>query len=494
MDNAVIYARYSSHNQREVSLEDQIRECKNYATQNNLLVIKTYADAAITGKTDDRAQFQQMIKDAGKKKFSAVLCYKNDRFARNRFDAIFYKHKLKVDNGVKFIAVKELLPDGPGAIVMESFYESAAEMYSENLKENVLRGMTGNAMKCMANVKPPFGYKINQITRHYDLDERTAPIMTRVFDMAAANLPYSAIREYLASNGFARTDTWIYHALKNRRYMGIYIYRDIEKPGGMPRIVSDENFAKVQERIKVRKHKPNANAAKYLLSTRLYCGKCRATMCGEYGTSKNGRRYHYYKCSNKKLHHACDLPVVPAGYLEDVVLDIIKDILNDKDVINQIAESTVNYEYQLYKEDSEVSALKDELSDTEKRLKNMIAAIEQGVVTETTISRMKELEGKKNKLQSLIAAKELKKPVITKEIIVDYLKSFRTGKEDDIKYAEKLVDTFATRVYVFPDYVTLVFCADKEYEHRIDADISRCSKTDDIWWPWSDSNTRPFGS
>ncbi len=139
MQNAVIYARYSSDKQRDASIEDQIRECTEYAQANSLTVIKTYADRALSGTTDESAQFQLMIKDAAKKQFTQVLIYKTDRFARNRFDAAIYKKKLK-DYGVKVVPVKEPIPDGPGGVVMEALYESMAQMYSENLSENVRRG------------------------------------------------------------------------------------------------------------------------------------------------------------------------------------------------------------------------------------------------------------------------------------------------------------------------------------------------------------------
>lgn len=92
---AVIYARYSSDNQREESIEGQIRECTAYAEKNGITVIKHYIDRAFSAKTDNRPEFQQMIKDSGKKLFDVVLVWKFDRFARNRFDSANYKMILK---------------------------------------------------------------------------------------------------------------------------------------------------------------------------------------------------------------------------------------------------------------------------------------------------------------------------------------------------------------------------------------------------------------
>ena len=106
---AVIYARYSSDNQREESIEGQIRECTDYAEKNGITVIKHYIDRAFSAKTDNRPEFQQMIKDSGKKLFDVVLVWKFDRFARNRFDSANYKMILK-KNGVHLISVMEPLP------------------------------------------------------------------------------------------------------------------------------------------------------------------------------------------------------------------------------------------------------------------------------------------------------------------------------------------------------------------------------------------------
>ena len=108
---AVIYARYSSDNQREESIEGQIRECTAYAEKNGITIIKHYIDRAISAKTDNRPEFQQMIKDSDKKLFDIVLVWKLDRFARNRYDSARYKTQLK-KNGVKLILLPRSSPRG----------------------------------------------------------------------------------------------------------------------------------------------------------------------------------------------------------------------------------------------------------------------------------------------------------------------------------------------------------------------------------------------
>ena len=135
---AVIYARYSSDNQREESIEGQIRECTAYAEKNGITIVKHYIDRAISAKTDNRPEFQQMIKDSDKKLFDIVLVWKLDRFARNRYDSARYKTQLK-KNGVKLMSATEIISEGPEGIILESVLEGYAEYYSADLAEKVAR-------------------------------------------------------------------------------------------------------------------------------------------------------------------------------------------------------------------------------------------------------------------------------------------------------------------------------------------------------------------
>ena len=143
---AVIYARYSSDRQREESIEGQLRVCEDYARRNNITILHTYADRAMTGRSDQRPEFQMMIRDAATMAFNVILVYKLNRFARNRYDSAKYKHKLK-KYGVKVVSAMENIADDPSGILLESVIEGMAEYYSAELSENVLRGMTQNALE-----------------------------------------------------------------------------------------------------------------------------------------------------------------------------------------------------------------------------------------------------------------------------------------------------------------------------------------------------------
>ena len=119
---AVIYTRYSSDNQREESIEGQIRECTAFAEKNGITILKHYIDRAYSAKTDNRPEFQRMIRDCKEKLFDIILVWKLDRFSRNRYDSIYYKHTMK-KNGVRFVSVNEPISEGAEGILLESILE-----------------------------------------------------------------------------------------------------------------------------------------------------------------------------------------------------------------------------------------------------------------------------------------------------------------------------------------------------------------------------------
>ena len=140
MKTAVIYARYSSNNQTEQSIEGQVRVCQEYAKQHDILIIGQYIDRAMTGTNDKRPEFQRMIAESYKKEWSYVLVYKLDRFSRNKYETAIHEHSLNINN-VKLISATEHIPDAPVGVMMKGFIENMNQYYSAELAEKVRRGM-----------------------------------------------------------------------------------------------------------------------------------------------------------------------------------------------------------------------------------------------------------------------------------------------------------------------------------------------------------------
>ena len=200
--DAVIYTRYSSHNQRDCSIEQQVADCEIFARQNNLRVVKVYADRHLSGTTDNRPQFQQMLKDAAHGHWAYVICWKIDRFARNRYDSATYKFRLK-KAGVRVLYAKESIPDGPEGILLESVLEGSAEYYSAALAQNIRRGMKYNAEQCKVNSGSiPFGYRKGPDGR-FAIHEANAEVVREIFRKAAAGMSFVDIANDLNSQGRA---------------------------------------------------------------------------------------------------------------------------------------------------------------------------------------------------------------------------------------------------------------------------------------------------
>lgn len=142
--NAVIYARFSSSAQREASIEQQINVCLAFAEREGYNVIQTYSDRALTGRTDRRPQFLQMIKDAKKGHFCVIIVYALDRFSRDKYDSARYKHELR-QNGVRVVSATEPISDNPSGILIESVFEGLAQYYSAELAQKIRRGYEDNA-------------------------------------------------------------------------------------------------------------------------------------------------------------------------------------------------------------------------------------------------------------------------------------------------------------------------------------------------------------
>ena len=462
---AVIYARYSSDSQREASIEGQLRDCKDYAEKNGITVVGTYIDRAYSAKTDDRPDFQRMIKDSAKKIFDVVLVWKLDRFARNRFDAVNYKYQLE-KNGVHLVSAMEPISQGPEGIMVESMLIGMAEYYSAELALKVARGERENALQCKYNGGVvPLGFTIGKEDRLYHIDPETAPIVQEIFTRYADGEPAEKIAASLNERGL-RTRTGkpfvknsFFQIFRNRRYIGEYRYKDIVTPGGIPAIVDEDLFDRVQQRFeqnRIAHGRPAKEDVSYLLTTKLFCGKCGTLMGGESGTSHMGNTYYYYKCGNAKRHGKahCDLKAIRKEPLERFVVDTAIKVIFSDEIIERLIDLVMEAQQ---KENTRLPVLKDQLRDTEKRLANLLEAIEQGILTPTTKQRLDELEARKEALNTSILEEELKKPVLTREWIRFWLEKFRKGDVGSTEHQRQIIDTFVNSVYVFDDRVVLNF-------------------------------------
>ena len=458
---AVIYARYSSDNQREESIEGQIRECTAYAEKNGITIVKHYIDRAISAKTDNRPEFQQMIKDSDKKLFDIVLVWKLDRFARNRYDSARYKTQLK-KNGVKLMSATEIISEGPEGIILESVLEGYAEYYSADLAEKVVRGQTENILKGRCNGgRGTFGYTLDS-ERKFHIDPLTSPFVLESFKKYNEGSTMKEIRDWLNENGIknpvggAFTYNSVEHMLKNRRYIGELKFRDVVVPDAVPPIIPLELFEDVREKIAKNKKAPARRKAEddYLLTTKLYCGKCGALMFGESGVSHTRKMYTYYKCAAAKKKKTCDKKAVRKQWLEDLVVNETMKLVEDDASMNAIIAKVMELQNQ---ESTDLPIYEKQLKETEVGITNMLNAIQMGILTSSTKERLEALEEQRKELQARIAEERLAKPKMKEEFVRFWLLRFRKLDMTQPEQRQALVDTFINAIYLYDDKVLITF-------------------------------------
>ena len=459
---AVIYARYSSDNQREESIEGQLRECTAFAEKNGITVLRHYIDRAFSARTDNRPEFQNMIRESGKKLFDMIIVWKLDRFARNRYDSARYKATLK-KNGVKVVSATEVISEGAEGIILESVLEGYAEYYSADLSEKVVRGMTENALKCKYNgATVPIGYRIDS-EQHFQIDPLKAPFVLEAFKRYDEGATMTQIRDWLNAQGVKNsrgqpiTYNNIQRLLSNRRYIGEYSYRSIIVPDGIPMIVPKELFDRVQEKLEKNRKAPARHKAEddYLLTTKLFCGYCGAYLCGESGTSRTGLVHHYYKCvSVKKKRTECHKKPVRKDWIEDLVVRETMKMLMDDAAIEAIVSKLMELQD---RENVNLPLYERQLHETETAINNLLNAIQQGILTKSTKARLEELESARDELENRIACEKLAKPKISAEFMTFWLHRFRQLDVKQKSHRKMLIDVFINAIFLYDDKMVITF-------------------------------------
>lgn len=481
--NTVIYARYSAGpRQTDQSIEGQLRVCTDFCKQRGLTVIDTYCDRHISGRTDERPEFQRLIADAKRKKFEAVVVYKTDRFARNKYDSAVYKRELK-RNGIQIFYAAEAIPDGPEGIILESLMEGLAEYYSAELAQKIKRGMHESALKCQSTGSGrPLGYRVDE-QKHFQIDPESAQTVQTIFEQYIKGESNAAICELLNSRGLRTAQgkpfnkNSINRIIKNRKYIGEYRYHDIVVEGGMPAIISKDTFNLAQaemERRRTRKA-PKSPKAEYLLAGRLFCGHCKGPMQGVSGTGKSGNKWYYYYCGNTRgKNKTCDKKQVSRDRLERAVVDFTVRYILQEDVLEELARKVHAAQERQNDTASEIAFYEKKLADNKKSIANVLRAIESGAATQTLPARLQELENEQAVILGELSFLKGKHLAFTEDQILfalmKHLEPYPGESEQD--YRRRIISDFVSEVYLYDDRLLIYFNISSEDGKLKSADLS----------------------
>lgn len=431
-----------------------MRVCQEYAERNGILIIANYIDRAMTGTNDNRPDFQRMIKDSAKREWDYVLVYKFDRFSRNKYETAIYKKALR-DNGVKVISATELIPDSPEGIIFESMLEGYAEYYSAELSQKVRRGMNETRLKGnYTGGHILYGYKKQE--KKLVIDEERAEVVRFIFEQYSIgvyvkNILLELDRRGVTYKGKPFVRSTVYNILKNEKYAGIYHFNGQIIENMFPQIVPTDIFEKVRAKVQKNHYGKHSVQVVYLLRNKLKCGYCGQSVNAECGTSQNGEKKYYYKCLGKK-HHRCNKSVIRKDILEKLVLDKIVSELNRPQIMNAIVANLMQIQELQAKEASALNMILKEKRQTDTALNNLMAAIEQGIISNTTNKRLHELESKQEELERQILIEKSKLAVQLPESTVH---KFYT---DALKAEPKLlIDCLIKEIILYDDKIEIYF-------------------------------------
>ena len=457
--NVVLYMRYSSEKQSEQSIEGQDRVCTEYCNRKGYTIVGKYIDRATSAFHDvnKRVEFLRMIKESKDKIFEKVVVYKLDRFARSRDDATTYKAILR-RNGVRVESATELITDRPESIIMESVLEGMAEYYSAELSEKVKRGMHESALKCQANGGIiPYGYAVKD--KKYIVEPYESEIVKEVFRRYSYGELISSIVRDLNERGLRNRDgkpfttKTFQNALKNRKYLGIYKYGDVEVQDGMPRLVDDETFERVAENISRKQAGYSRAKVDYVLSGKLFCGLCGTQMIGDSAYS-HGKMYNYYTCKEHR-RGSCELAPIKKEPIEDAVVRDTMELLTPE-LIDELSVLVVK-EYNSQFNNSLVGRLERELEDVRKRIAGLVDAVVKSP-SRILADKVAELELIQEDLEDRLRyEKALSKVELHEDDVRAWLSAFISGDIDDIEFRKKLVRILIAKVVVFGDHLEIFY-------------------------------------
>lgn len=456
--DVALYLRFSSERQKEQSIEGQLRDCISYCKRKGYRIVAIYVDRATTARKDveKRVYFQQMISDSVHREWQYVIVWKLDRFSRNREDSAVFKMRLR-KNGVKVESATENISKNPEGIILEAVLEGIAEYYSADLSQKITRGMRESALKCQCvGGHIPLGYKIED--HKLVVDPETAHIVQEAFQLYANGETVAEIcrmfnaKGYRTAKGVEFNRNSFKSMFRNERYIGVYTYRDIRIEDGVPSIIDKDLFETVSRRLSKNAEAPARGKAKvdYLMSGKLFCGHCGASMNGESGTSKTGAIHNYYTCYSRKRRKGCDKKPLKKEWIEFIVAQDAMELLTD-DVIEEMADMAIAQSDQDLKENTRIPELTARQQEVEQSISNIAKAIEKGVASDTLLDRLTQLEKDKKDIAKQLAEEEKYIYRIDRDQIIFWLTKFKDGDIEDEEFRRHIIDLMVNSVTVWDE-------------------------------------------
>ena len=429
--NVALYARVSSDRQDvDLSVSAQLRALRDYAEKNGYVVAREYVDEAESGRIADRPQFRKMLDEASKPNspFHEILVWKFSRFTRKREHAVAFKSMLR-KRGIKVVSITEHADDSPTGKLMEAIIESVDEFYSENLAQEVVRGMREAAiLGFWVSTYAPFGYRKVSVQDgakkrpKLELDSPADAVVRRIFLMALQGKSTLDITKALNGEGIPTSTgkhwlkSTVHRILSNEAYTGSWFGVSMPRTvrhrcgweNGFPAIVTKQEFRRITRSLRSNapaRVNPRRASSPYLLSGLEKCEKCGKALTA--AEAKSGK-YSYYVCHSllKKGKGICKTPRLNSKRFEKLMIDQIRaNILTESNIRDLVRLMDEEMDGVAAEQRERLEAIEVELIEVRRCLDRVWHVIENSEldISDAT-SRIREHRERQEKLE--IAAEE----------------------------------------------------------------------------------------
>ena len=485
-----LYARVSSDRQDvDLSVAAQLRALRDYADKNGYVVFRAYVDEVESGRVDDRPEFNKMIDEASSPKatFREILVWKFSRFTRKREHAVAYKSMLR-RKGVRVVSITEHADDTPSGKLLEGIIESVDEFYSENLAQEVLRGMREAASRGFwITGSAPYGYRKIMVQDgakkrvKLEPEEIAAQVVKRIFKLAELGSGMMDIARELNDEGISspRGKPWgktsVHAILINEVYTGTLVWGTNAKDGAdpvrvekaFPGIVSTAQFNRVSNLMRSRAPKvvnPRRVGSPFLLSRLIKCGTCNRALSGQY--AKSGR-YAYYVCQSliKLGKGACKTRRLNARRFEELVVGRIRISILSATIIGDFKKVVSQELGELIREQRRrLDTIEFELADVRRRLGRLWDLVETtdddlGDTTQrirATRDRYIRLEASQEEAKVILSQRRAIRDDV-ETIIANALDVTEFLKESELSERKAFAETFVREIVVTPDRAVIYY-------------------------------------
>ena len=495
-----LYARVSSDRQDvDLSVAAQLRALHDYAGKNGYVVAREYVDEAESGRIANRPQFRQMLDEAGKPEapFQEILVWKFSRFTRKREHAVAFKSMLR-RRGIRVVSITEHSDDTPTGKLMEAIIESVDEFYSENLAEEVRRGMREAASRGFwVSSRSPYGYNRVMVQDGakkrpiLEVNDAEAVLVRRMFQMADSGKTLLDITKTLNREGISSPHgkpwrkTTLYKMLTNEVYTGTAVWgvqsKDKAPPvrveDAFPALVSRETFNRVvallESRSPVHSH-PRRSASSYLLSGIVRCRSCGKALSGQ--DSKSGQ-FAYYVCQSltKQGSGACDSPRLNARKFEGMIVDQIREnILTESNIRDLVRLVDEEMDGMAREQRERLETLEVELAEVRRKMDRLWHAVENtDLEINDILPRLREHKEREEKLE--IAAEGARAMLSERRKVLDDMDTITAYAQDmrqfllksDLTESRAFIRSFVKEINVAPGRAVIRYSIPMPNDSRI---------------------------